>query len=111
MSDNNLDTPAGRDQGTLPNQPGGDPQCNGRTTDKLAYLAGIAVSVALNLGIEGYTDLNIGAQQAGVRDDEVLGTLIAIAPIVGIPRIVSAAPLIADALGYDIDAALEQLNE
>jgi len=111
MSDNNLDTPAGRDQGALPNPPPGEPQCNGRTTDKLAYLAGIAASVALNLGIEGYTDLDIGAQQAGVRDDEVLGTLIAIAPIVGIPRIVSAAPLIACTLGYDIDADFEELDE
>ena len=39
--------------------------------------------------------------------DEIVGTLIAVAPIVGTARVVSAAPELALALGYDIEAALE----
>ena len=44
---------------------------------------------------------------AGASVDEIVGTLIAIAPIVGLARVVSAAPQLALALGYDVDAALE----
>ena len=48
---------------------------------------------------------------AGVTPDEIVGCLIATAPIVGIPRVVSAAPELAAMIGYDIDAALEALPE
>jgi hypothetical protein len=36
-----------------------------------------------------------------------VGCLIAVAPIVGLARVVSAAPELALALGYDVDAAVE----
>jgi hypothetical protein len=39
-----------------------------------------------------------------------VGTLIAVAPITGVARVVAAAPEFALALGYDIDAALEAWN-
>ena len=39
--------------------------------------------------------------------DEIVGTLIAVAPTIGLRRVVSAAPELALALGYDVDAALE----
>ena len=35
--------------------------------------------------------------------------LIGIVPVVGLPRVVAAAPKLALALGYDIDEALEQI--
>jgi hypothetical protein len=44
---------------------------------------------------------------AGAGIDEIVGTLIAVAPTVGLVRTVSAAPELALALDYDIDAALE----
>jgi 4-carboxymuconolactone decarboxylase len=44
------------------------------------------------------------ALAAGATVDEVVGTLVAIAPTVGLTRVVSAAPDVAVALGYDIDA-------
>ena len=47
------------------------------------------------------------ALAAGASLDEVVGTVIAAAPIVGLARVVSAAPELALALGYDVDAALE----
>ena len=39
--------------------------------------------------------------------DEIVGTLIAVAPTVGTARVVSAAPELALALGYDVEAAFE----
>ena len=43
--------------------------------------------------------------------DEIVGTLIAVAPTVGIARVVSAAPELALALGYDVEAAFEGRSE
>ena len=51
------------------------------------------------------------AQAAGASVDEVVGSLIAVAPIVGLARVVSAAPVLALAIGYDVDAALEASGE
>jgi 4-carboxymuconolactone decarboxylase len=42
-----------------------------------------------------------------VSHDEIVGTLIAVLPIVGVPRVVSAAPNLGLALGYDVANALE----
>ena len=36
--------------------------------------------------------------------------LLAIAPVVGLGGLVCAAPEVASALGYDIEAAMEELN-
>ena len=47
------------------------------------------------------------AMRAGATLDDLLATLVAVAGSVGSPRVVSAAPRIALAAGYDIDAALE----
>jgi hypothetical protein len=45
--------------------------------------------------------------RAGATLDDLLAALIAVAGSVGTPRVVSAAPRIALAAGYDVDAALE----
>jgi len=50
------------------------------------------------------------ALAAGATADEIVGTLMAVAPITGVARVVAAAPEFALALGYDIDAALEAWN-
>ena len=47
---------------------------------------------------------------AGVSFDEVVASLIALAPTIGIERTVALAPEVALALDYDIDAALERLD-
>ena len=41
---------------------------------------------------------------AGATYDEIVGTLIAVMPIVGIARVVAAAPNLALAVGYDVEA-------
>ena len=47
------------------------------------------------------------ALAAGATEDEIAQVLLAIAPVAGLGRVVRAAPSVADALGYDIKAALE----
>ena len=44
------------------------------------------------------------ALEAGATEDEIVGVLIAVAPAVGLARVVSSAPRLAVAIGYDIDA-------
>ena len=46
----------------------------------------------------------------GVTLDEIVGVLIAVAPIVGVARVVSAAHEMALAIGYDVDADLEAVD-
>jgi len=48
------------------------------------------------------------ALAAGATEEEIAGVLLAIAPVAGLGRVVSAAPDVAIALGYDIAAALEE---
>ena len=51
------------------------------------------------------------ALTAGASEDEIADVLLAIAPVAGLGRIVSAAPEVAIALGYDTEAALEEPDE
>lgn len=49
------------------------------------------------------------ALDAGLSFDEIVAALLALAPTIGIERVVEVAPDLARALGYDVDAALEGL--
>ena len=44
------------------------------------------------------------AIDAGATEAEIVGVLIAVAPAVGLARVVSTAPRLAVAIGYDMDA-------
>ena len=46
------------------------------------------------------------ALAAGAGEEEIAKVLLAIAPVAGLGRAMTAAPEVAAALGYDIDAAL-----
>lgn len=48
------------------------------------------------------------ALAAGASYEEIVGTLIAVAPEIGSARTVSQAPELALALGYDVDDALQE---
>ena len=48
------------------------------------------------------------ALAAGATEDEIADVLLAIAPVTGLGRVVTAAPGVATALEYDIAAALEE---
>lgn len=44
------------------------------------------------------------AIEAGATESEIVGVLIAVAPAVGLARVVSTAPRLATAIGYDLEA-------
>jgi hypothetical protein len=50
------------------------------------------------------------ALDAGVSIDSVVGSLLALAPTLGVNRLVAAAPALSVALGYDLDASFESLE-
>jgi alkylhydroperoxidase/carboxymuconolactone decarboxylase family protein YurZ len=51
------------------------------------------------------------ALDAGATPDEILGILIAVAPVSGVARVVQATPEVALSLGYDLDVAFEELSQ
>ena len=51
------------------------------------------------------------ALAAGVTEEEIVGCLIAMARLIGVPRAVAAAPDVATMIGFDIDASLEGTAE
>ena len=77
-------------------------------TFALVRLGAVVALVAPPLTYQWATQ---AALAAGATDDEIVGTLIAVTPISGLTRAVSAAPELAIALGYDIDEALEHVPE
>jgi alkylhydroperoxidase/carboxymuconolactone decarboxylase family protein YurZ len=51
------------------------------------------------------------ALAAGATEDEVIDVLLAIGPVAGLGRMVSAVAGVADALGYDLETALENRGD
>ena len=78
-----------------------------RLDQKTHALVRLAASLAIDAAPSSYQSNVETALAAGASIDEIVGTLIAVAPTVGLARVVSAAPELALALGYDVDAALE----
>jgi alkylhydroperoxidase/carboxymuconolactone decarboxylase family protein YurZ len=74
---------------------------------KTHALARLAAALAMDGALNTYQAGVEVAFAAGASVDEIVGTLIAVAPTIGLARVVSAAPDLALALGYDVDAALE----
>lgn len=67
----------------------------------------LAAYVALDAPVVCYQSAVALALASGGTVDDIVDTLRAIAPVVGTARVVAAAPALALAIGYDIDAALE----
>ena len=75
---------------------------------KTCALARVASLISLDAASPSYFLPVDDARMAGVTDAEIVGCLVGLMPIVGTARIVSAAPKLALALGYDVAAALEE---
>ena len=73
---------------------------------KTAALLQLAVSVAIGSSAVCLEWSATRALTAGATKDEIADVLLAIAPVAGMGRVVSAAPGVAMALEYDIEAAL-----
>ena len=73
-------------------------------TQALVRLGGL---VAMGGAPGSYQWAAEAALAAGATAEDVVGTLIWVAPICGFTRVVSATPEVALAIGYDIDQAFE----
>lgn len=73
-------------------------------TDSLLRIGAL---IALDAPESSYRTVVDDAQRAGVRLEELLAVLVSIAGTVGSARVIAAAPKIALACGYDVEAALE----
>jgi alkylhydroperoxidase/carboxymuconolactone decarboxylase family protein YurZ len=81
-----------------------------RLDPKAHAAARLGALIALDAAPATYQWNTSNALSSGVTADEIVGALIAVAPIVGIAKVVSAAQEIALAIGYDIDADLEAFD-
>lgn len=79
----------------------------GSRTRELVRLAAL---VARGAPASSYRVTVDAAVEAGASVEDIVGTLLAVAPTVGLSRVVSSTAGLSLALGYDIDAALECLD-
>jgi len=75
--------------------------------EKTHALVRLGALVAVNASSPGYMWTVDAARRHGASEEEIVGCLIAALPAVGVANVVSAAPKLALALGYDVTAALE----
>jgi len=75
---------------------------------KTMALLQVGVSVAIGCSAVCLEWSTGRALAAGASADEIADVLLAIAPVAGLGRVVSAAPDVATALEYDIAAAMEE---
>ncbi len=81
-----------------------------RLDPRTAAFARLGALVAMGTSPSGYQGHVDSAFAAGATPEEVVSMLVAIARTIGLARVMSAAPAFSLALGYDTDAALEQLD-
>ena len=86
---------------------GFDPPAESALDPKSAALVRVGVLAAIGAPEVCLEWSSSQALAAGATEDEIAGVLLAIAPVIGLGRMVGAAPGVAGAFGYDIEAALE----
>lgn len=78
--------------------------------DRVRDLACLGAAFVLGAPSSLLKWLSDRARAHGATVDEIIGTLIVAAPMIGKARLVGVAPDLAMAIGYDIDRALETLD-
>ena len=71
-------------------------------------LVRLGALIVLDAAVPSYLEAAGRAARCGASADEIVGTLIAVLPAAGVARVVSAAPRLGLALGFDVAAALER---
>jgi 4-carboxymuconolactone decarboxylase len=77
---------------------------------KAHALVRVGALIAIDAETPAYMWTLESARRAGASNDEIVGCLLAVMPTLGVARVVSAAPKLALALGFDVATALEALN-
>jgi alkylhydroperoxidase/carboxymuconolactone decarboxylase family protein YurZ len=80
----------------------------GRLDARTECLLRIGALIAIDAPPSSYRAAVDEAEHAGATTEDLLAVLLAVAGVVGSARVVSAAPRIALAAGYDVEAALEE---
>jgi alkylhydroperoxidase/carboxymuconolactone decarboxylase family protein YurZ len=75
---------------------------------KTAALVQIAALIAVGGAVPSYGALADTAVDNGATAAEIVDVLVEVISVVGLPRVVAAAPTLALALGYDTDEAFER---
>jgi 4-carboxymuconolactone decarboxylase len=73
-------------------------------------LVRIGALIAIDAAAPSYMWTVDAARASGATDQQIVGALIAVMPAIGSGRVVSAAPKLGLALGYDVGEALEALE-
>jgi 4-carboxymuconolactone decarboxylase len=71
---------------------------------KVDLLVSLGALLALGAATSSLRTTVEHAIEAGATESEIVGVLIAVAPSVGLARVVSSAPRLALAIGYDVEA-------
>jgi 4-carboxymuconolactone decarboxylase len=74
-------------------------------------LVRVAATVAVDAAPSSFQHAVALALAAGATHGEIVASLEAVTPVTGTARIVQCAPKIALALGYDVESALERVDE
>ena len=88
-----------------------DPTGTSALDAKTAALLQVGVSVAIGSSAVCLQWSTARALIAGATKDEITDVMLAIAPVAGLGRVISAAPGMATALEYDVEAALEASDD
>jgi alkylhydroperoxidase/carboxymuconolactone decarboxylase family protein YurZ len=72
-------------------------------------LVRVGALVAIDAAPPSYMWTIESAFRHGATREQIVGVLVAVMPAVGTARVVSAAPKVALALGFDVEGALERL--
>jgi 4-carboxymuconolactone decarboxylase len=76
---------------------------------KVLALARVAALVAVGGAEPSFGAQTDAAVSAGATPAEIVDVLVGIIPVVGLPRVVAAAPNVALALGYDLEDGSERV--
>jgi hypothetical protein len=80
--------------------PAGDDDALSPKVEALVRLAGLLAVGGATTSLRSLVELTRGR---GATEDEIVGVLVAIGPTIGLARLVTAAPRLAMAIGYDLD--------
>jgi alkylhydroperoxidase/carboxymuconolactone decarboxylase family protein YurZ len=82
---------------------GSQAQAGAMLVPKVDLLVRLGALLALGAATTSLRVIVERAKRAGASDDEIVGVLIAVAPAVGQARVVSTAPKLATAIGYQLE--------
>ena len=79
--------------------------------EKTEALMRVAATIAVDAAPSSFLHAVAVALAAGATRDEIVDSLEAVTPVTGAARVVQCAPKVALALGYDVESALERVDE